>query len=83
MKFKDWIKEIFTDSKGRPEIKNILGIPATLIGLVIGSIAGIKSLIVADFNYDWAGWGIFMGVAIGLIVTTAVTDGIIDSQSKG
>lgn len=83
MKFSGWLKEIFTDSKGRPEIKNILGVPSTLIGLIIGAIAGIKCLFVDNFHYDWSGWAIFMGVAIGLIVTTAITDGINDSQNKG
>ena len=70
------LKEIFTDAKGRPEIKNILGITATIIGLILGVLMVIG--VVPKSVIDWTGWIAYMGFASGLIVTTAITDAQID-----
>lgn len=66
------MKEIFTDAKGRLEIKNIIGIPAIVAGLVMG-LLGLFWI-----KIDWTSWSIFMGFASGLIVTTTVADAVID-----
>jgi len=70
---KNFLKEIFTDAKGRPEIKMILGVPCAFVGLIIGIL-----MLLARIPKDWTGFSIFMGVATGLIVTNAITDAQID-----
>jgi hypothetical protein len=67
--FLAYLEHVFTDYLKRPEIKNIIGVPATIIGLVLGALGYCKVIPV-----DWIGWGAWMGVAVGLIVTTAVQD---------
>ena len=71
--FLAFLAEIFTDAKKRPEIKMILGVPAVFIGLVVGVL-----MLIGKVSKDWTGWGAFMGVAVGLIITNAVTDAAID-----
>ena len=71
--FLAFLAEIFTDAKGRPEIKMLLGVPAVIVGLVIGAL-----MLLGKVAKDWTGWGAFMGVAVGLIITNAVTDAAID-----
>ncbi len=71
--FLAFLAEIFTEAKKRPEIKMILGVPAVFIGLVVGVL-----MLIGKVTKDWTGWGAFMGVAVGLIITNAVTDAAID-----
>lgn len=71
------INEFFTDAKGRPEVKNYIGIPATAIGIVFG-----LARLCGAFSFSMAEWAIYMGVASGLIVVTAVQDGFLDKKGK-
>ena len=72
-----WMKEIFTEAKERPEIKNLLGVPATALGLVAGLLR-----LCGVFSFAFTDWAVFMGIATGLLVTSAVADGLLDS-AKG
>lgn len=63
---KNILSEIFTDALGRPEIKNILGVPALTAGLVLGALGLVRIV-----PMDWTGWGIYMGFSAGLITVTA------------
>jgi hypothetical protein len=63
------IVEVFTDAQGRPEIKNILGVPI----IVIAVIYGIKSR-------DWVGFTALSGFGVGLLVGSTVADSLIDSS---
>jgi hypothetical protein len=62
-----FIIDIFTDAKGRPEIKIILGVPIIIIAVGYG----IKT-------HDWTGFSALMGFGVGLIGGTAITDALID-----
>jgi len=72
---KEFLKEIFTDAKGRIEVKIVLGVPIIIIAVVYG----IFSAVVLKAP-DWTGFGALSGLGIGLIGGTAVTDAIIDNQ---
>ena len=63
------ISEIFTDASGRPEIKNILGVPI----VVIAVIYGIKSR-------DWVGFAALSGFGVGLIFGSTIADSKIDAS---
>ena len=65
--------EIFTDALGRPEVKNVLGVPALAAGLVLGALGLVRVVPI-----DWTGWGIYMGFAAGLVTVTAIADAQID-----
>lgn len=73
---KEFFKQIFTDAKGRPEIKNVIGIPAVVIGFVLGIVRlfGLLSFTLAD-------WAVYMGVAISLLFVTAAADAAIDKKA--
>jgi hypothetical protein len=64
MKF---IVEIFTDAKGRPEIKVILGVPI----LIAAVVYGISS-------HDWVGFAALSGFAVSLLTATTIADAQID-----
>jgi hypothetical protein len=74
---KEFFKQIFTDAKGRPEIKNVIGIPATIAGLIVGGL-----MICGIVAQAWSGWLTYMGFAVGLLVTTAAADAAIDKAEK-
>lgn len=65
-----FIRELFTDSLGRPEPKLILGIPLFIVAVVYTIIT--KNLSVGGF---------FMGTALSLLGVTAVTDALNDKRS--
>lgn len=64
---KEFFKQIFTDAKGRPEIKMIFGIPLFIGAVVYGILVR-----------DWVGFGALMGTALGLMGLTAAGDAVID-----
>lgn len=74
MKFREVLCELFTDAKGRPEPKNIIGIPATAIGILIG-----LARLCGAFAFSFTDWLAFMGFSVGLITITAVADSRIDA----
>jgi hypothetical protein len=67
MKFFDWLREIFTDALGRPEVKMILGVPTFLAAIVYVMIT--RDLAVAGF---------VSANAISLMGFTALADAGID-----
>jgi hypothetical protein len=74
---KEFFKQIFTDAKLRPEIKNILGIPPVVVGFVLGVVR-----LCGLFAFTFADWAIFMGIAISLLFATAAADAAIDKAEK-
>lgn len=74
---KEFFKEIFTDAKGRPEIKNVIGVPAVACGIIVG-LLGLFII-----KVDYSAWSVFMGFSSGLIVTTTVADAVTDATNKG
>jgi hypothetical protein len=74
---KKLIKEVCTDALGRWEPKMLIGIPALIIGLLVGLVGVCKFR-----ELDWLGWGSYISVCVGLIVTTAVTDAKIDAKAS-
>jgi hypothetical protein len=73
MKTKDFLSHIFTDAKGRPEIKTILGVPIIIVSVVF---LLLKKIDIEQFK-ALAGFG---GLLIGV---TAIADGFIDHDDKG
>lgn len=71
-KIKNWIKEVFTDAAGRPEIKVILGVPITAGAVVYGMM-----------SKDWDGFTKLSMLGGALLGTTAVTDAVIDHGLMG
>lgn len=65
-----FFREVFTDAKGRPEIKMILGVPL-LVGAVVYGVA----------SRDWAGFGALSGVALSLVMATTAADSRIDRDT--
>ena len=65
------IKEMYTDSKNRPEAKMILGIPIIIISVIYGIL-----------TKDWDGFKCLFGGGCILIGVTAVTDTILDTNRK-
>jgi hypothetical protein len=76
MTFIDWIREPFTDALGRPEIKNIIGIPVLIAGFVFAFLGMLKVV-----PFDLGIWSTVMAFAVGLLVTTAVADAKIDASA--
>ena len=72
-----WFIEIFTDAMGRPEIKNIIAVPMIVTGSVLGAA---RLLNLWSMTFTFSDWLLFMGFFGGMIVTTAVTDAINDSN---
>lgn len=64
---KDILKHIFTDAKGRVEIKIILGVPIAIAAVIYGMI-----------SRDWAGFNSLSVFAGGLLGVTAIADALID-----
>jgi hypothetical protein len=60
-------KEIFTDSKGRTEVKMILGVPLLIAAVVYGMA-----------SQDWIGFGALSATALGLAGLTTAGDAAID-----
>lgn len=63
------LSDIFTDAKGRYEIKMFLGIPLFVTAVIYGIL-----------SKDWIGFGALIGVALSLLGITAITDARIDSR---
>ncbi len=74
---KEFFKQIFTDAKMRPEIKNIIGIPAVVVGFVLGVLRLFGGL-----SFTLADWAVYMGVAISLLFATAAADAALDKADK-
>ena len=74
---KSFFKEIFTDALGRIEIKNVIAVPMICAGSVVG-VARLLNL--WSMTFTFSDWLLFMGFFGGMIVTTAVTDAINDSN---
>ncbi len=74
---KAFLKEIFTDAKGRPEIKNILGIFMAVTGIVaiVLKLCGVLHFVMPD-------WITYMGFAIGLLTISAAADAGIDAKKE-
>ena len=68
--------EIFTDTKGRPEIKMILGVLFVLIGLGYGIYAALHG------KADWTGFTAITGFGVTLIGATAIADAANDSKGE-
>lgn len=64
---KEFFVQIFTDAKGRPEVKMILGIPMFIAAIVYGIVAR-----------DWIGFATLMGSSLALMGLTAAGDAAID-----
>lgn len=64
------MKEIFTDAKGRPEIKMIIGIPLLVAAVAYGML-----------SKDWLGFGALSGTALALAGLTTAGDAAIDGKS--
>ena len=69
--------EVFTDTKGRPEIKMILGVLAILAAFAYGLYAAI-----ALKKPDWAGFGAVAGLGVTLIGATTIADAANDSRGE-
>jgi hypothetical protein len=65
------ILQLFTDAKDRPEIKYVLG--------TLGFIASFVYLFVTK---DIGGFSAAAGVSVGLFVTGAVGDSVVDKSGK-
>lgn len=74
---KEFFKQIFTDAKMRPEIKNIIGIPAVVVGFALGVFRLFGAL-----SFTLADWAVYMGVAISLLFATAAADAALDKADK-
>ncbi len=74
---KAFLKEIFTDAKGRPEIKNILGVTMAVVGII-----AIPLKFLGVFTFTLADWITFMGFAVGLLTISAAADSAIDAKKE-
>jgi hypothetical protein len=65
-----FFRESFTDARGRPEIKMILGVPILIAAVVYGFKTG-----------DWkSGFLALSGLGVTLVGGTAIADGFNDSR---
>ena len=73
MKLCDWLRESFTDAKGRPEPKMILGVFLVLLAVAYGFWAAV-----INKKPDWTGFSVIAGFGVTLITGAAVADSRID-----
>lgn len=64
---RDFLRGLFTDAKGRPEIKVVLGVPIILAAVVYGLA-----------SRDWGGFATVSAFGVGLLGGAAVADAAID-----
>lgn len=64
---RDFLHGLFTDAKGRPEIKVVLGVPIILAAVVYGLV-----------SRDWGGFATVSAFGVGLLGGAAVADAAID-----
>lgn len=64
------VKDIFTDSKGRAEIKMLLGVPIVIVAVIYGFM-----------TKDWVGFAAVAGFGSSLFITTAVADSALDKDA--
>ena len=69
----NFLAQIFTDARGRPEIKMILGVPIIIIAVVFLLIEKL----------DLEKFGALSGLGALLIGATTVADGFIDRDNRG
>lgn len=78
MKLREWLRESFTDAKGRPEPKMIMGVV-----LVLCAIAYAFYSAVIKGRGDWTGVSALAGFGVTLMTASAVADGFNDRFPGG
>jgi hypothetical protein len=69
---REFLKGLFTDAKGRPEIKIILGAPIIVAAVVYGFL-----------SRDWGGFATVSAFGVGLLGGAAVADAALDRSPPG
>lgn len=73
MKLREWLRESFTDAKGRPEPKMITG-----VFLILAAVAYAIYAAVIKEKPDWTGFSALAGFGVTLMTASAVADGFND-----
>jgi len=73
---KNAFTEIFTDALGRPEVKNMVGVPMLITGAVVGIL-----MLIGVVPANLTDWSVYMGFAAGLVTVTAIADAKIDAST--
>lgn len=69
----NFLKEIFTDAAGRPEVKMILAIPLLIVAVVYLCVVGVSGVAV---------FGALSGLAVSLMGLTTAGDAAIDKTKR-